>query len=657
MCAIFGIIQSDKITSPENIKEMSDLMHHRGPDARGFVGYSFNESKINKIDSNFSSNYNCLLGHNRLSIQDLSEAGAQPMLSINSKVSIIFNGEIYNTDWLKSKISAYNFKGHSDTEVILAYYLEYGIEKTAKDLNGMFAISILDITKSCLYFIRDRLGIKPLYYVDQSTAKKIDIIFASEIKAFLCCNNFIPQLNQHALYEYFTFGDPLQNLMAGVKEISPGEIVIINYKNNQIKNQKYWDLNEQFHPTSINIPERDINELIYQKLGDSVKRQLVSDVKTGCQLSGGIDSSLVTYFAARHGLKDSVSIIPTDKDFSEEPFIDYIASKNDINAHKFLLESNFIEKNLEKAVWHYESIITYHNVVALLMLSREAKKYVTVLLSGEGSDELFGGYTWFEDGYYASKYFDLKKGLYSPESFLFLENKIRGLKNAKSYAEFAVNCTDTVSSQISENIFYDTHFCIGGGYSHNQIVNERISFFNAFNGSDFDKHIKYELSTRLRNLLMRQDKTSMANSIENRVPLLDNEIIDLAFSLPQNVLLQFYPHSSDKLDSRIYSTCKGKFPLKQIAAKIYGNDFSFRRKVGFPLPFHKYMYTPVIKSYFYDSILPGIKKRNFMNASYIKALYENTDINSNRWNFAPLWKAITFEIWCKQFLDKKIFGV
>jgi len=657
MCAIFGIINSENIKSPENIKEMSNLMQHRGPDARGFAGYSFHESKINKIDSSFSPDYNCLLGHNRLSIQDLSEAGAQPMLSVNNKVCIIFNGEIYNTEYLKSKISSYTFKGHSDTEVVLAYYLEYGIEKTAQDLNGMFSIVILDVDKSCLYFIRDRLGIKPFYYADQSNSNKIDIIFSSEIKAFLCCNDFTPQLNQHALYEYFTFGDPLQNLISGVKEVFPGEIITIDFKAIKIKHKKYWDLNEQFHPVSIKISENDLLDLISQKLSDSVKRQLISDVKTGCQLSGGIDSSLVTYFASKYGLKDSVSIIPNDKDFSEESFIDYIAAKNEINAHKFLLESDFIEKNLEKAVWHYESIITYHNVVALLMLSKEAKKYVTVLLSGEGSDELFGGYTWFEDGYYASKYFDLKKGLYSSESYNFLENKIRGLKNAKSYSEFAVNCTDTISSQISENIFEDTNSCIGGGYNHNQILNERISFFDSFNGTDFDKHIKYELSTRLRNLLIRQDKTSMANSIENRVPILDNEIIDLAFSLPQNVLLQFYPHSSDKLDSRIYSTLKGKFPLKKIASEIYGNDFSFRRKVGFPLPFHKYMYTPVMKSYFYDSILPGIKKRNFLNSSYIKTLYENTDINSNRWNFAPLWKAITFEIWCKQFLDKKIFGV
>lgn len=523
MCAIAGLITDcEEINNFQAIKNMADSMRHRGPDSQGFAFTNFSSSKVVplSIDS-LNSEGGCFFGFDRLSIQDLSIAGSQPMISDESSVAILFNGEIYNTAYLRDIIEDKNYRGHSDTEVILKLYLQYGLHKAIRLLNGMFAIAIVDTRKGNVYLVRDRVGIKPLYYTCVSNSRDKTFLFASEMKAFLQYPTFHGEIDQEALHEFFTFGDALTPLLKGVCEVDPGTIITVNYKTINVRVEKWYNLNDYQRPEHIEKSLEQIDTEFSSILSDSVNRQLIGDVKMGCQLSGGVDSSLVTYFAHRNEtnvLNDSVSIIPSDDEFTEQKYIEFLAKESGIEAHEFSLEGDFVEKNLDRCVWHYESIITYHNVVALILLSQQAKQYVTVLLSGEGADELFGGYTWFEDGVFASEYLKIKNGLLAPNDWAWLNEKIRGLNGARTFGDFAISCTDNISPDIAKKL-------LGGCYSRSGIYLRRLEYFESFSGTDFDKHIKYEISTRMKNLLMRQDKTSMANSIENRVPFLDNEVI------------------------------------------------------------------------------------------------------------------------------------
>lgn len=656
MCGITSIIKfEDTITEFETIKNMTDSQRHRGPDDQGFACFNLEDERLyENLEKSALGNIHGIIGFNRLSIQDISMQGHQPMVDTSQKVILAFNGEIYNADEYREELKKdFIFKSRTDTEVILNLYLKYGFDETIKKLNGMFAILLVDLRTSKIYTARDRMGIKPLYY----TFINKELLISSEIKGFIYNKNFQRNINMEALEEFFTFGDPLyDNLLKNVNEVNPGEIIEIDFNDKyNFKKRKYFDLNNYERPQNTNKKAEEIYEHAEEILRKSVERQLISDVKVGCQLSGGIDSSLVTYCAKnskKNPLQDTVSIVQNDKEYTEENYINYLSEKIGTTPHKFLLTSEFIFNNFKKAIWHYETIMTCHNTIALLLLSKEAKKHVTVLLSGEGADELFGGYTWFEDGYTVTNYLNIKNRLYENQRWDWLENQIRGLKNANNYGEFAIMATDTIPEAAAKKL-------LNFDFDQKKYFEKRLHFFNSFNGSDFDKHSKYELTTRLKHLLMRQDKTSMANSIENRVPILDNEMIDLAFSLPEEYLINPAKGEDKKHianNQRVNQKVIGKYILKKLCAKHFSNDFVYRRKMGFPIPFHKYITTDGFKKIFYDIILPGIKRRNILNPLEVTHMY-NLALGggaslSERWQFVPLWKAINFEMWCQLFIDK-----
>ena len=625
MCGFAGIIDSKSICNPGIITDMMNSIQHRGPDDCYYAMIDIENQFINTNKSirNDISSLQGMVGFNRLSIRDVSLNGRQPMTDKSNKVMLVFNGEIYNTEDLKNFLNDYSFKGNSDTEVILALYLKFGFEKMVKLLNGMFSITIIDLRVGKIYLTRDRVGIKPLYYFNNTK----QIMFASEIKCFLFNPEFKRNINLDALKEFFVFGDAINDvLLKDIKEVLPGEWVDIDLTNLTFEevHHLYFNLDDYIRPLHCNKNlDSQVNEL-HNILIDTVESQLVSDVRVGCQLSGGVDSSVITYLAHQKGLTDTISIIQDTKGYSEEEYIKFVNSKmSGISDNYFKLTDDFIVENFSKSIWHYENIMTYHNVVALLGMAQKARENVTVLLSGEGADELFGGYTWFEDGVLATNYFKNSSKMARPN--------VRGLSNASSYSEFAVMATDTIPIDISAKMF---NFEI----PYSQIKEKRIQFFDSFHGCDFDKHIKYEMSTRLRSLLLRQDKATMAYSIENRVPILDNNVIDFAFSLPQSSLIGV-------------GKPVGKLVLKRLCEKIYGEEFAYRRKMGLPLPIHKYMMNVKFREYFYDMLLPSIKTRGIMNSFEIQSQYEKLNENENRWTFAPLWKALSFEVWCSHFID------
>lgn len=399
MCGIAGILNLNFHPVDFNVlKNMSDVQKHRGPDDQGFVGFSFKKNKILPINIRDriieSTSFHGGIGFNRLSILDLSINGHQPMISQNEKVVIAYNGETYNAFQFKSdlKKKGFVFKSRTDTEILLYLYQQYGIEKMLELANGMFAFCIVDLELQKVFLARDHAGIKPMYWYKKGNT----ILFGSEIKSFLSHPKFEREINKNHIDEYLYFKYCAHNrtLFKGVSQIPPGHYLEISTDREKLI--KYWEpkLN-----TYGSLSKKDATERLESVLKSSVKSQLISDVKVGCQLSGGIDSSMVTTYAQQYFnyYLDTFSIIFKDKKYSEEKYINQVIDNTKSISHKFDLTPEYFVKNVVSATWHMDVPIPIPQAVGIKRLAEGSSEFVTVLLSGEGSDELMGGYSRFYD--------------------------------------------------------------------------------------------------------------------------------------------------------------------------------------------------------------------------------------------------------------------
>ncbi|MEQ1840644.1 MAG: asparagine synthase (glutamine-hydrolyzing), partial [Verrucomicrobiales bacterium] len=401
MCGISGFINLDGAPAEaEVIRQMVSMQNHRGPDDHGICLFSLARGaavELSPDDNSTHPGMNGALGFNRLSILDLSSNGHQPMFNADRSIMLAFNGEIYNAGQFTGELQSagYSFRSHTDTEVILYLYEHYGLEGMLARLNGMFAIVIVDLRKQEIYIARDPLGIKPLYWTQTGSR----LLFASEAKAFLVHPHFTPEIDQAHLSEFLAFryvaGEDF--LLKGVRQLRPGTILRITRNGHRI--QPYWRIPDSLQQREISREDAldELNELF----GAAVKSQLQSDVPLGCQLSGGIDSSLVTTHARSNFNADleTFSVVFDDPAFSEEPWITEAAKVASAKSNLYTFTDSFFFETLSDASWHLDQPLNHPNSLGIWLLARESRKQVTVMLSGEGADEVFGGYTRF---YYAS---------------------------------------------------------------------------------------------------------------------------------------------------------------------------------------------------------------------------------------------------------------
>lgn len=607
-----------------------DVQRHRGPDDQGTVAFRFDGTvrEADTADKLYNEeNYDGLFGFNRLSIKDLSIEGHQPMLSDNKKIIIVFNGEIYNDEELREelKVRGYKFRSMSDTEVILKMYEEYGFEKMIRRLNGMFAIVIMDLRTNILYMARDRFGIKPLYYADIEGT----IYFASELKSIIQFKSFAKEIDPDAFNARIVFSRPSDRvLLKNVNMLDPGCALIIPVGDHGRK-WKFWDIDD-YERQNIYKNIDEAMDALDGILAKAVARQVVSDVKVGCQVSGGIDSTLVSYYANKAGvsnLNDGVSIVDDTKTGGiEEHYIDMVGNSLELSLHKFRMDEQFFIDNYERAAWCNDAPIYKPFFLSFYLLAKEAKNYVTVLMSGEGSDETAGGY-----GRFAA-------GVYQP--FLSRLNIHTGaLKSYDDYAAYEVLSDSTVMG-----------FTLKGYDNTEDLIQREVDNFNKFKGSNFTKHLKYETMYRLPESCMRQDKMTMAASIENRVPLLDNEVVDFIMELPESMLLHFKKGSPLEMGDNPFEWVEGKYIYKELLARKFGYDFVYRKK-GIMVFDEKTLLTcKGFKTLFYDKIYPSMKKRDLIDYEYIEKLYNNlVHLNKNEFNL--MWRVIGLETWCEQFID------
>ena len=380
MCGIAGFVNLDGAPADASVLgAMTDMIRHRGADDRGTLCLSLRGGIPDTA-----------LGFHRLKIVDLSARGHQPMTSPDGSTALLFNGEIYDAFDYKAELErdGYRFRSGTDTEVILALYEREGLERMLERLNGMFAIVIADTRRGAVHLLRDRVGIKPLYWAQRGTT----VLFASEAKAFLAHPAFCAEIDPAEVDELLAFryiaGEA--SLLKGVRHVQPGHRLTITPGG--VTEARYWSIPD--HPEKLRLSREDAVDRLDHLLGRSVQSQLRSDANVGCQLSGGVDSSLVTVLARSHHRADlnAFSIVFDEPQFSEERWILAAAATARAASHRFVFDEAAFMGALDAASWHIDQPISHPNSLALWLLARRSREHATVLLSGEGADELFGGY-------------------------------------------------------------------------------------------------------------------------------------------------------------------------------------------------------------------------------------------------------------------------
>ena len=547
MCGITGIFYRDATCDAAMLTAMRDVILHRGPDD----GDNFIDGTIG-------------LGHRRLSIVDLG-GGHQPMFTEDGRFVVVYNGEIYNYPELRRELEAQgaHFRTHSDTEVILHLHARIGDAAVGR-LNGIFAYALWDRSTRRLLLARDRAGIKPLYYV----AGPRGLAFGSEVKALFKSDLATPRINTAGVGEYLMFRQVAgkANLFDGVMTLPPGHTMVVAEGVPQPP-VRYWS--SVAAVPAFKGTYHDAVDALDRELNAAVKRQLMSDVPLGTFCSGGIDSSLTTAIAARHAGRaiNTFSVGFHEASYDESAYARMAATHVGTNHHELKIDEREFAELLPKLIWHHDLPLNFANSVHIYALSVLARKHVTVVLTGEGADELFGGYP----RYYIPRISQrlaaipgpLRSGLLGLLG-LVPDHRIAKLRRFASRPLDDIliyNSTGTESAAIARVM-----------HGRTPDLSARLAFLRDAQRASpdpVDVLAALDFQTYLVSILNRQDKMSMATSIEARVPFLDNEIIDFARSLPVD-FKQTMRHR--------------KRVLKDVALRYLPADIVHRRKSGFGVP-------------------------------------------------------------------------
>lgn len=625
MCGIAGIFNlNGEPVSRVLLRKMTDAIAHRGPDGEGF----YTDSCIG-------------LGHRRLAIIDLSPAGHQPMATLSNQYVITYNGEVYNFQELRTELEAlgHQFRSKSDTEVVLYAYKEWGPSCLDK-FNGHFAFAIWDKTKQELFLARDRYGVKPLYYTFAGSY----FIFASEQKAILIHPGVQREVDLEALLEYFTFQNIFtdRTLLKGIKIFPAGSYAYLQLSmaRHELSITRYWDFNFQ-EPDSPVLRKEYIEELD-RLFRQAVNRQLVSDVDVGSYLSGGMDSGSITAIAAKQlpfmktftcGF-DLHSASGLELGFDERDKAEYMSYLFKTEHYEMVLKAGDMERILPKLAWHLEEPRvgqSYPNYYAAQL----ASKFVKVVLSGGGGDELFGGYPWryyrasdptdnFEQ--YVDKYYAYWQRLVSNS---IIKELFRPVWNE-------------VKNVWTRDIFRDVF------KKHDHSLARPEDYIN--------HSLNFEAKTFLHGLLVVDDKLSMAHGLETRVPFLDNDLVDFAQKIPVNLklknLMEAAPinenESGSKTEKYFQKTNDGKLILRAVMERYIPQDITNGTKQGFSAPdasWFKGDSIEFVKNTFFKC---NARIYEWMDRSTIEALIEEHLCGTQNRRLL-IWSFLNVEEWLKSY--------
>ncbi|WP_309609241.1 asparagine synthase (glutamine-hydrolyzing) [Flavobacterium sp.] len=612
MCAINGLINWVEISNSDASKIEKSLleMNYRGPDYSNFQVYS-----------------NCILGHNRLSILDLNTRSNQPMNSVDKRYSIVFNGEIYNFQEIKCELQnlGINFISTSDTEVLLQGFIKFGQEIVEK-LRGMFAFAIWDNETKELFVARDRFGEKPFYFIHEPHKY---FAFASNLAGIVELTNHKLEISKQAIFELLSQQsiDVDSCIYHGIHKLQPGYLMKINA--NDINKKKYWTLD---YSNKIESTFKESKEKIHQLLIDSVHEQLIADVPVGLFLSGGVDSSVIASIASKN--KSDITAItmstPENKNFDEAESASYVAKKLKINHTIVILDDNCVN-DLPKILKTIEPLADA-SLIPTMAIANEAQKDFKVMLSGDGGDEIFGGYklpvkyneTKFTGNFFTK--FIVGNILKSSNSFLSKKlNDKRILKYAglETYFENSILNLNEAKILLKSNQLFEN--------KNSKYFNES----NYFTTQDADKFLYVGVKNKLVNdFLHKMDSANMFYSVESRAPFLDHRIIDFTSQLSINQLM---PNGIDKQI------------LKSIGSEYLPKPFFESPKKGFSIPYYDYLKTT------WNDLLIKLVSENIsedldlINKKYVLELIINYRIKPTFAIGKVLYSILVFEIWLRVF--------
>ena len=626
MCGVVGIFHLDgHPAQADRLVRMTDAIAHRGPDGEGHF-----------VDGAVG------LGHRRLAILDLSERGRQPMLTADDRFVISYNGEVYNFRELRRELESVGcrFRSNTDTEVVLNAYAHWGREALDR-FNGMFAFAVWDRKKRELFLARDRYGIKPLYYTLQGDT----FLFASEVKAILTHPAYQIDIDKEALLEYFTFQNffTARTLFKDVRILPAGSHMTVSAGAGPPEPVVYWDFN--FAEPEAVRDEREYAEELDRLLQQAVRRQLVSDVGVGAYLSGGMDSGTITALAARElpyiktftcGF-DLRSASGIELSFDEREKAEYMSYRFKTEHYEMVLKAGDMERVMPKLAWHIEEPRvgqSYPNYYAAQL----ASKFVKVVLSGGGGDELFGGYPWRYYRAAVNGSFDAYVEKYDKYWQRLVDNRIL-------WRLFAPIC-DEVKHVWTQDIFRDVL------RNHNRIVHSPEDYINC--------SLSFEARTFLHGLLIVEDKLSMAHSVETRVPFLDNDLVDFAMRLPVRCKLANLHESlrinendpGDKQGKYFANTRDGKVLLRKVMSRYIPNDISNGVKRGFSAPDASWFKGDSIE-YVRREILDGRSLLfEYLDQQTVHSLV-NEHLAGKQNRRLLIWSLLSFELWLRRFLSNE----
>ena len=622
MCGICGYY-SRKNISLEELKLMNDTLYHRGPDDGGIEIYEGKEE------------YFIGLAHRRLSIQDLSQLGHQPMHSVDGRVSIVFNGEIYNFGDIRKELSDYPFRSRSDTEVILASFLKWGI-KCIDRFRGMFSFALYDREDESIYLVRDRMGKKPLYYWEDGE----NIVFASELKPIMKYPYFSEGIRENILKRYLTvqYINAPDTIFQNVYQVKPGSIY--QFKLGQKKQWNYWEIGERYRKLketstgSFNEEKENLDKL----LNRAVRERMISDVPVGTFLSGGYDSSLVTAIAQKNS-KEAIktfSIGFHDKSYNEAKYAKEVAKYLGTDHTEMYIGEQDLFEMIDGLVEYYDEPFADSSQIPSMLVSYLAKQKVTVALSGDGGDELFCGYNIYTMLLKMQRLDPFGKMLYDFCNFSLWNNR---------------NMMEKFPSKIQ----------IVAANRDNEIKVQPFDYFTSIQAESllkfpqkeayFEEEKKYrEKNWQVRRMLLdmetylpgdiltKVDRASMKYSLETRCPFLDSSIVEYSFTLPH----KFKYYKGNK-----------KYILKELTHDYIPRNLLERPKTGFSVPLEQWL-----KGGLRDQLL-DYSEKNYLKKqgifieektrTFIEEYLKEGETQSGKKYSRMVWAFFIFQKWYERY--------
>jgi len=599
-------------------------MVHRGPDDAG----------LHRDD-------NVLLGFRRLSILDLSPAGHQPMTSADGRVTLVFNGEIYNYRALRRTLRpTHTFRSETDSEVLLNGYLEWGWSGLLDRIDGMFGFALWDRQEQVLYGARDRVGMKPFFYAEQPDS----FLFSSTlnaIKALLPATDVDPQ----ALDAYLTYQAlPAPHTMfKQVRQLPPAHALRYDVRNHDLRVEQYWDLD---YEPKVSLDEEDVLDQLDALLRAAVRKRLVSDVPLGAFLSGGVDSSLIVSLMAQEQDTpvDAVVMGFEDEAFDERPYARQVARKWDARLHEHLLRPDMIA-DLPEIIWQYGQPLADVSIVPTYYVAKAAREHVTVVLNGDGGDEVFGGYARPMVARAAQTYRQVV-----PSGLRRLLGHALKNMNGHPLLKRTAMLAKAGQHDAQDAFIYDRAFRSYRDEAYAPSLKQDVDDWHpdalyrdvwdqASFSDDVDRALYGDFTTYLPDqLLTKMDVSTMAHSVEARSPLLDTDVVEFAARIPTSLRLKGYTT---------------KYLLKRLAERYVPREVLYRRKRGFVMPASDWLRTD-LAPYLRAALLgPPFEERGWIDPAFVDRMVEEHTNETEDWG-EQLWTLFILELWSRMHLDNTL---